>query len=147
MSTKHSRVIGTTEEAIAREEIALGRRLPASFRAWLREKNGLGIEGVSIFPVLDDRDPRKTWNSIGREVRSSWAAWLQNFEEDRDFSHLLPFAEYGTGDYYCFDYSKQGPDGECPVVRWSHETGDTDLRAASFAEFAVKVAAGEFDHD
>ena len=98
--------------------------------------------------MLDDRDPRKTWNSIDREFVGSWAAWLQNFEDEgRDFSHLLPFAEFGTGDFYCFDYTGEHPDGEYPVVRWSHETGDTEPRAKSFTEFALRVVAGDYDHD
>jgi hypothetical protein len=148
MNTKRSRIIGTTPEAIAKEEAGLGRKLPPSFTQWLIENNGLGIEGVNVFPVLDDRDPRKTWDSIGRQVSNAWAAWLENFEEeDRNFSHLLPFAEFGTGDFYCFDYSRQSSDGECEVVRWSHETGDSEFRAASFSEFAAKVAIGEFAHD
>jgi hypothetical protein len=130
MSSKRSRVIGTTDDAIARAEAALGRALPPSFRAWLRQNNGKGIEGVAIFPVMDQRDPRMTWDSIDRQFREGWARWLDNFsDEQRDFTHLLPFADFGTGDYYCFDYSRLDSQGEAPVVRWSHETGDTDDRA------------------
>jgi hypothetical protein len=76
------------------------------------------------------------------------STWLENFEEeDLTFDHLLPFAEFGTGDYYCFDYGREGPAGERPVVRWSHDTGETEDRAASFAEFVAKVEAGEFQDD
>jgi cell wall assembly regulator SMI1 len=67
MSGRIPRVIGTTEEAIKRAEKEIGFNFPPSFRAWLLENNGLGIDGVdSIFPVLDERDPRKTWDSIAR---------------------------------------------------------------------------------
>jgi cell wall assembly regulator SMI1 len=148
MSSKHPRVFGTTDDAIAKAEAALGRTFPPSFRAWLRQNNGHGIQGVTIFPVMDQRDPRMTWDSIDRRFREGWAKWLDNFaDEQRDFAHLLPFADYGTGDYYCFDYSRLDSQGESPVVRWSHETGDTDDRAASFPEFATKVQAREFDND
>jgi hypothetical protein len=148
MSSKRSRVFGTTEEAIAKAEAALGRKFPPSFRAWLLENNGHNIEGVSVFPVMDPRDPRMTWDSIDRQFRDCWTSWLSNFDDEgRDFTHLLPFADYGTGDYYCFDYSRSDSHGETPVVRWSHETGDTDNRAESFSEFAIKVKAGEFDDD
>jgi len=148
MSSKRPKVFGTTEDAIARAEAALGRTFPPSFRAWLLQNNGHGIEGVTIFPVMDERDPRMTWDSIDRRFREGWAGWLANFDdEDRDFTHLLPFADYGTGDYYCFDYSRLNSQGEAPVVRWSHEIGDTDDRAPSFSEFASKVQAGEFDND
>ena len=145
---KHARVIGTTEEAIVQAEKELDRRLPPSFRAWLLAKNGLDIEGVSVYPVFDERDPRKTWDSIVRNYRNGWAEWLDNFrDEPLTFDHLLPFADYGTGDFYCFDYNELQLNGECPVVRWSHETGECDPRASSFEEFEQKVREGCFDHD
>ena len=148
MSSKRPRIFGTTEDAIAKAESALSRRFPPSFRAWLLQNNGKSIEGVTIFPVMDERDPRMTWDSIDRQFRVGWAGWLANSEdEQRDFTHLLPFADYGTGDYYCFDYSRLDSHGEPTVVRWSHETGDTDDRATSFSEFITKIQAGEFDYD
>ena len=148
MSTKHPRVFGTTEDAIGRAEAALNYALPPSFRRWLLQNNGHRIGGVTVFPVRDERDVRMTWNSIDRQFRTNWAAWLENFEEEeRDFSHLLPFADYGTGDFYCFDYSTKDADGECRVVRWSHETGDSEFRASSFEDFRIKAIDGEFDCD
>jgi cell wall assembly regulator SMI1 len=148
MSKKHPRVFGTTDDAIARAEAALGRTFPPSFREWLLENNGKDIEGVTIFPVMDQRDPRMTWDSIDRRFNEGWKSWLENFaDEKRSFTHLLPFAEFGTGDCYCFDYSRPDSQGEVPIVRWSHETGDCDDRARSFPEFAIKVLAGEFEYD
>ena len=140
MNNKRPRVFGTTENAIARAEASLGRTFPPSFRSWLVRNNGRGIKDITIFPVMDQRDPRTTWDSIDRRVREGWADWLANFEDEhRDFTHLLPFANYGTGDYYCLDYSRLDSQGECPIVRWSHETGATDDRAASFSEFITRV--------
>lgn len=145
---KKTRVIGTTEDAIAREEAALNRVLPESFRCWLIENNGLDVEGVHIYPIKDERDIRKTWESIYHNYTNGWAAWLENFDdEERDFAHLLPFADYGTGDYYCFDYSQVKSTGECPIVRWSHETGGCEYRAENFNVFVSKVLAGAFDYD
>lgn len=144
---KHLRVIGTTEEALLRAESQLRRVLPQSFRVWLAANNGLGMEDVRIFPVLDDRDPSKTWDSIARQY-AMWTSTLQNFDpRPAGWEALLPFAEYGTGDCYCFDFARIGADGEPAVVRWSHETGESDLRAGSFTEFVVKVAADEFEDD
>jgi hypothetical protein len=148
MAQKRPRVIGTTENAIMRAETASGRAFPPSFRTWLLTNNGLGLEGVSIFPVLDDRDPRKTWDSIVREFQNGWTAWLSNFgDENRDFSHLLPFGDFGTGDYYCFDYTRVNSEGEAAVVRWSHETRETEDRAESFLEFTSKLQTGAFACD
>ncbi|MBB5032053.1 SMI1/KNR4 family protein [Prosthecobacter vanneervenii] len=148
MSQKRPRIIGTTDEAIDKAEAALDRKLPPSLRSWLIQNNGLGIEDITIFPVLDQRDPRTTWDSIDKRVNTGWKDWISNFDEDSGaFSHLLPFADFGSGDYYCLDYSRVNPQGEPPVVKWSHETGETEHRADSFSEFAIMAKEGEFSGD
>jgi len=147
MPKKHSRQIGTTAEAIARAEAELGFTLPPSFREWLLKNNGLGEDGVSIFPVFDERDPRMTWDSIVRQNEGGQWPGEPFEDEGRDFCHLLPFADYGTGDYYCFDYSRRRADGEVPVVRWSHETGECEDRGETFDDFLRRLRAGEFTFD
>ncbi len=152
MSGRTPRIIGTTEEAIAKAEKETGFDFPPSFRAWLIENNGLGVDGVdSIYPVFDGRDPRKTWDSIVRNYKEAgWAQWIDNFEgygKPFNFSDLLPFAEVGTGDCYCFDYSRKQNNGETPIVLWSHETGETVERAETFADFVIKAKNGEFEFD
>jgi cell wall assembly regulator SMI1 len=150
MSRRTPRVFGTTEEAIRKAETALGRTLPPSFRDWLIANNAgkLGDANINVYPVMDERDPRMTWDSIDRKYKESWASWLENFEdEDRDFDHLLPFADPDGADFYCFDYTRRDAQGEAPVVLWSHETGDTEDRAESFPAFVAKIKAGEFEDD
>lgn len=112
MGRRAPRVFGTTEDCIRKTEDALGRALPQSFRAWLLSHNGKGLKGVTVFPVVDERDPQTTLESIEGQYKEGWSTWLENFEEeDLSFDHLLPFAEFGTGDYYCFDYGREGPSG------------------------------------
>lgn len=148
MSEKRRRVIGTTEDAIARAEKELGFQFPPSFRLWLLANNGLGAEGVNIFPVYDERDPRKTWDSIVRNYRDNWMGTLENFVgEEMNFEPLLPFGEFGTGDYYCFDYSRLRTNAEAPVVHWSHDTGETEERAETFTEFLERLRRGEYEYD
>jgi cell wall assembly regulator SMI1 len=143
---KKRRVTGTTEEAICRTETELKRQLPPSIRDWYLMNNGRYLEGVRILPIPDERDIPNTWDSIVRHNTEFWPD--ENFEdEDMEFDHLLPFAKFGTGDYYCFDYSQEQPDGEYPVVLWSHETGETEFRAHSFSDFEAKVQAGDFEYD
>ena len=140
---KRQRQIGTTEDAILRAEGALGRKLPSDFREWLLANNGTGIDGVHIYPVMDDRDPRKTWESIVHNYENGWRAWLDNFDEDEDaWDYLLPFADFGSGDYYCFNYS--GVSGDVTeVVLWSHETGQTEYRANDFLDFCRRLSTDE----
>ena len=150
MSEKRPRVFGTTNQAISAEE-AINFRFPPSFHTWLLKNNGLHLEGVdSIYPIYDERDPRKTWDSIVRNYKENWAQWIDNFEgygEPFNFDHLLPFAEVGSGDCYCFDYSRVQTDGETPVVLRSHETGEIEDRAATFEEFVEKARQGRYNSD
>lgn len=146
--TKRARAIGTSPAAIERAEAELCLTLPASFRDWLIENNGLGIEDISVFPIFDDRDPRKTWSSIVRESRIAQDYWADAFaSHEEPFGDLLAFASFGTGDYYCFDYSAPTEAGEYMIVLVSHETGERSQRARTFAEFVTKASAGEFAHD
>ncbi|WP_198387067.1 SMI1/KNR4 family protein [Burkholderia ubonensis] len=133
--------IGTSTTAIEAAEAELGRTLPKSFVAWLLLNNGRSLGALVVFPVFDARNPRKTWDSIVRHVNEDWRAWRDTLAEAPvDLSGLLPFAEFGTGDYYCFDYRRLGVTGEPVVVRWSHETGETVHMAEDFAAFlAIRV--------
>ena len=151
MSGRTERVIGTSLESILQAENEVGFVIPPSFREWLRANNGTNVEGIQrIYPIFDERDPRKTWDSISRNFKENWAGWIENFigyGEPVDFTNLLPFADIPNGDLYCFDYSLKRADGEVPVVLWSHETGETEPRANSFAEFIEKAEAGSFEND
>ena len=144
--SKPTRVIGTTDAALSAAESEIGFQLPTTFRKWLLENNGKSIEDITIFPVFDERDPRKTWDSIVRNYNSNWSSWLDNFGLEYDFSNLLPFGEFGSGDYFCFDYSKLGAAQEPIVVIWSHETGDTDFVADGFSKLVELAESGELDY-
>ena len=133
---KKARVIGTSLDAINDAENEIGNIFPKSFSTWLMKNNGKTLNGLPIFPVFDSRDPRKTWDSISRHFKVDWKEWLENFaDEDIDFSFLLPFSNFGTGDYYCFNYAKLGHAEEPVIVLWSHETGEITEIADCFSEF------------
>ena len=135
-------------EAIRSEEEKLGKKLSPSFSVWLIEHNGTNIEGIHIFPVLDLRDKRMTWESLSHNVENEWAGWLEVHEDSEyEFDHLLPFANFGTGDYYCFDYSNLLSPDEPIIVHWSHETAETEFRAKDFNDFVIKAEHGEFEYD
>jgi cell wall assembly regulator SMI1 len=148
MSGRTERVIGTTEESVTMAEQELKRKFPTSYRDWILQYNGKGIEVVDLFPVFDPRDPRKTWDSITRNYQGNWQDWLENVAEcGFDSSMLLPIGTYSNGDYCCLDFGDVREDGEAPVVLWSHETGDTEPRATTFGEFLIKLDNHEFHND
>jgi hypothetical protein len=91
MSSKHPRVFGTTEEAIAKAESALGRRFPPSFRAWLLQNNGHSIEGVTIFPVI-------SWET------TIWSS-TPSFQSDGKASTLLCIVMIDPTS--CFSWARQ----------------------------------------
>ena len=126
--------IGTSPVAIAAAEQALARALPPSYVAWLLENNGRALGALCVFPVYDAANARKTWESISRHYNTDWQEWLAHADGD-NAAALLPFAQFGTGDYYCFDYAQTGPSGEPVVVLWSHETGAATMVAPDFAAF------------
>lgn len=133
-----SRIIGTVEEAVAIEEGLLGRKLPASFRAWLLDNNGVDLGEVHIYPVRDERDTRKTWESLAYNLQHEWADSIRPFKQTI-YAHLLPFADAGMGDFYCFDYSVAVPDREQPVVLWSHRSGDVVDFSDDFEAFKLAL--------
>jgi len=140
MSSKMHRTIGTSEDAVHIAEQELNRKLPKSFVEWIIENNGRSVNDIIIFPVFDSRDPKTTWDSIVRNYNHSWPEWQDTFADtDLDFSNLLPFGEFGTGDYYCFDYGQQGKTGEPAIVLWSHETGEITKIAESFDDFLINA--------
>ena len=133
-----SRIIGTVEEAVEIEEALLGRKLPPSFRKWLLENNGQGLDDIHIYPVRDERDTRKTWESLSYLLEHEWAESVSEFRQTL-YAHLLPFADAGNGDFYCFDYSVVETNDERPVVFWSHETGEVSSVATGFTAFAAML--------
>ena len=140
---KRPRVIGTTLSCIQDAEKELGFVFPPSFRTWLLENNGMSVDAVTIFPVFDPRDPRKTADSIVHEYSVNWKTLLETTSDNQEL--LLPFGLFGTGDYYCFDYSRVSLTGEVPVVLWNHETEQCEDRAPDFVTFVERLVSGEFD--
>lgn len=130
------RVTGTSKNAIQSAEKELGCTLPLSFSHWLLANNGKSLGALTMFPVYDARDPRKTWESIVHHFNLGWKGSQENLSDELIPAwELLPFAEFGTGDYYCFDYLSPGSTGEATVVLWSHETGEIHHVADCFTSF------------
>jgi hypothetical protein len=139
---KSERIVGTTEETIRKAEMELAFNFPPSFRSWLLENNSKGIEEITIFPVYDERNPRKTWDSIVRNYKENWVTIFDgNIDEVKN---ILPFGEFGTGDYLCFERN-EGGNNELPVVLWLHETGEFEFLADSFDGLVIKLKSGDLN--
>lgn len=47
----------------------------------------------------------------------------------------------------CYRNVKRLDSSWAPVVRWSHETGEVEDRAGTFAEFLERVAGDKYEYD
>ena len=79
MSYKRKRFIGTSEEAIAKAEKELNFKFSFSFRSWIIQNNGLGIEGVNVIPVFDERDPQKNFRFYCQKLQNKLVRLAREF--------------------------------------------------------------------
>ncbi len=105
----------TTEEWLDEAEVALGRRLPSTLRALLKERNGGQLYAMDdareVHPVWDKRDRRhltRTCNNLVaetkgcRELSSFPAEALAIAESNGDRLVLMPLdaTQYGDAVYF-----------------------------------------------
>ena len=107
------------------------------------KNNGQDLGEIHIYPVRDERDTRKTWESLVYNLEHEWTESVSEFKQAL-FAHLLPFADAGNGDFYCFDYSVAEKDGERPVIVWSRESGEAVSFAPDFSAFETIILQTEF---
>lgn len=106
-----------TEADVAAVEMEFGATFPPLFRAYLLARFQLFDQVKSrrhdqqIF--MTDTPSRKPLKPL-RELMKTWQPLID--------AGYIPFAEWGDGwGPMCFDTSKRGTDGECPVVWMDHE--------------------------
>ncbi len=105
---------GATQSDISSAEGALGRKLPGSYKAFLRE---FGWGGIDLWEMY----------GVGAGV-PKYVDLVRNSESERTMAHphipppLIPILNDGFGNNYCLDTGSLH-DGECPVVFWDHEKG------------------------
>ena len=118
-----------THEELAAAEVALGCRLPASYRSFQLEFGNAGHSPVDIYSVRTPESSALNIVSINLDERHDAYPRLP--------AHLIAFSDGGGGDLLCFDTSDL-KDGENPVVWWDHE-GDEAQRpepaASSFLDW------------
>jgi len=91
----------------AETESLLGMRFPRSYLDFVDE---LRANDVSVGDTVE---------GFAEDVSPFWP------------KHLVPFFHDGFGDCHCFDTRSPSPEGEYPIVCWSHElTRDENLAEA-----------------
>jgi hypothetical protein len=112
-------------ERLAEIELDRGNTLPAEYKHFLTRYGG----GDFQFTDVSSPDPD-----------SEWSLWV-NYDYIPDGEkRLLPFANNGCGDYYCFKLD----DGRCSREIWwaDHEQGYelSPAEYVDFYDFIVRVA-------
>lgn len=124
---------GAAAAQILETELALGVRLPASYKCFLAEFGWAAwpeeIAGVTSMPT-------------GYENVDERARLEREDAEPEMRRHLVPFYNDGWGNHYCLDTSRFEGD-ECPVVFWNQELEAEQapvVVCGSFVEWLVGMA-------
>jgi hypothetical protein len=123
------------ESFLVAAEEALGARFPASYRKAMARANGGEVEALSgswqLHPIADSSDRKRlarTANHVVRETRSM-------LEWPRFPGSAVAIATNGTGDQLVL--LREGEALKEAIYYWSHETGDIEPIAGSFAELCT----------
>ena len=133
---------GRDAQAIEDAESALAVRFPPSYRAFLKELGAGSIRGREIYGILDG-------DYHNSAVPDGIWLTLQERQDSGLPESLVIVYGTGDGDYVAIDTSKQGTNGENPMVLWSPGSsapdGDLQQVSADFGTFfleLVKEATG-----
>ena len=123
--------IGASEEIIAATEREMGVLFPEGLKSVWRKSNGLDLPGGwRLYPVFDQKEPRKTCNHIGYEnTKGRWPYMDQS---------LISIAGGDTGNQLVLK-NKNG-ELEETIYLWNHETNK--IRAWG-KDFDYLLAKGE----
>jgi hypothetical protein len=123
-----------TDAQLACLEVAIGRKLPPDYKAFLQYKHfyELHIGNTTFF-----EHPIDTWLSV--LFKNLHHGWPREYLIDKGF---IPFAMYEDWGMLCFDANRAQDTANYPVVLWDHEQPDevTDY-SASFAELLPQLEA------
>ena len=133
---------GATERQIGAAQRRLGVRFRPSYQQFLRQFNGgefrfarmyrLSAGGAGFFDLF--------------EQMAHASKYFAPFREHE----LLLFGDDYSGNYYCFDLTKAGQQGECPVVYWDRLLSaeqEPEPEAASFRTFLLQKMREIRDRD
>lgn len=129
---------GASEETILRAEVALGLRLPPSYRAFLKEYGHGGVRDVYVLGLCDsfDLEDSSFPNLVGINLAER-ASGLPG--------HVLLIEGRDEGSHYALDFSTCDNAGETDVVVWKREQERTisalDQVAGDFGEFLARRIA------
>lgn len=120
---------------IINAEQELGLQLPADYKTFLIEFNGIIIQSDEIFGIntsYSHLDILQIYIREHTEVEYPMP------------NHLIPFSPNGRGDHYCFDISAIDSNGICPILFWQWDYSffnphDIDKTHNSFTDWLKEL--------
>lgn len=124
--------IGASEEIIAATEREMGVLFPEGLKSIWSKSNGLDLPGGwRLFPVFDQKEPRKTCNHIGYEnTKGRWSYMDQS---------LISIAGGDTGNQLVL--KRNGGELGETIFFWNHETNKIKAWGKDFEYLKAKAEA------
>jgi cell wall assembly regulator SMI1 len=107
---------GATPQEIRLAEKRLGVELPGSYKAFLGRFGWASFEGLELYGLGEDVPAYLDLVEVTLGERTQMRPHLP--------SRLIPLMNDGAGNHYCLDVAS-GEQGECPVVFWDHNLGES----------------------
>lgn len=120
------------ESYLAAAEVALGARLPESYRRSMLRSNGGELEAAGDdwqqYPISDTSERKRLSRTTNHVLKET-----EQFRQWRGFPpNALSIASNGSGD--CLLFLRQDGEFEPAVYAWSHETRELSRVASDFSE-------------
>lgn len=130
---------GVTNFDIKSAEEKLGAVFPEQYKELFRLVNNAEIGEWILFPIQDQKNPKKTWDDVVRQN--------QDAKDEGMSGDLIAIADDGTGDKLCLQVINGKMDDK--IYIWDHETTEIEEYASNLKEF-IKLDSEideEFDED
>src|SRR5918997_7111773 len=107
---------GATPQEVELAEGRLGVVFPRSYKAFLEQFGWASLEGLELYGLGEDVPAYLDLVKVTLSERTQMRPRLP--------SRLIPLMNDGAGNHYCLDVAS-GEQGECPVVFWDHNLGES----------------------
>ncbi|MEY9971984.1 hypothetical protein ABH966_002358 [Lysinibacillus sp. RC46] len=133
-----TRKAGVTDFDIKSAEEKLGAVFPEQYKELFRLVNNAEIGEWTLFPIKDQKNPKKTWDDVVRQN--------QDAKDEEMSSDLIAIGDDGTGDKLCLQVINGKMNDE--IYIWNHETAEIEEYTSNLKDF-IKLDSenGEFDED